>query len=80
MEVNDTYQEDIPNLVCTSRTADVNILSSLPSLADVIKLPDPTIIKNAVNMCCGKGQVVHKSFSIILVSLHFSQVPPRELN
>ncbi|XP_058033701.1 serine/threonine-protein phosphatase 4 regulatory subunit 1-like isoform X3 [Ahaetulla prasina] len=47
VEVNDTYQEDIPNLVCTSRTADVNILSSLPSLADVIELPDPTIIKNA---------------------------------
>ncbi|XP_013931511.1 PREDICTED: serine/threonine-protein phosphatase 4 regulatory subunit 1-like isoform X2 [Thamnophis sirtalis] len=47
VEANDTYQEDIPNLVCTSRTADVNILSSLPSLADVIELPDPTIIKNA---------------------------------
>ncbi|ETE66594.1 Serine/threonine-protein phosphatase 4 regulatory subunit 1, partial [Ophiophagus hannah] len=46
VEVNDTYQEDIPNLVCTSKTADVNILSSLPSLADVIELPDPTIIKN----------------------------------
>ncbi|XP_026520713.1 serine/threonine-protein phosphatase 4 regulatory subunit 1-like isoform X2 [Notechis scutatus] len=47
VEVNDAYQEDTPNLVCTSRTADVNILSSLPSLADVIELPDPTIIKNA---------------------------------
>ncbi|XP_026553230.1 serine/threonine-protein phosphatase 4 regulatory subunit 1-like isoform X1 [Pseudonaja textilis] len=47
VEVNDTYPEDTPNLVCTSRTADVNILSSLPSLADVIELPDPTIIKNA---------------------------------
>ncbi|XP_070600657.1 serine/threonine-protein phosphatase 4 regulatory subunit 1-like isoform X1 [Erythrolamprus reginae] len=47
VKVNDTYQEDIPNVVCTSRTADVNILSSLPSLADVIELPDPTIIKNA---------------------------------
>uniref|UniRef100_A0A8C6VE13 Phosphatase 2A Regulatory Subunit A helical domain-containing protein n=1 Tax=Naja naja TaxID=35670 RepID=A0A8C6VE13_NAJNA len=47
VEVNDSYQEDTPNLVCTSKTADVNILSSLPSLADVIELPDPTIIKNA---------------------------------
>ncbi|KAL7985607.1 hypothetical protein Chor_004177 [Crotalus horridus] len=46
VEMNDTYQEDIPNLVCTSRT-DENILSSLPSLADVIELPDPTIIQNA---------------------------------
>ncbi|XP_015687564.1 serine/threonine-protein phosphatase 4 regulatory subunit 1 [Protobothrops mucrosquamatus] len=46
VEINDTYQEDIPNLVCTSRT-DENILSSLPSLADVIELPDPTIIQNA---------------------------------
>uniref|UniRef100_A0A670Y2H8 Uncharacterized protein n=1 Tax=Pseudonaja textilis TaxID=8673 RepID=A0A670Y2H8_PSETE len=38
VEVNDTYPEDTPNLVCTSRTADVNILSSLPSL-DIIPQP-----------------------------------------
>lgn len=80
MEINDTYQKDIPNLACTSRT-DENILSSLPRLADVIELPDPAIIQNAVNMCWGKGQVmVNQSFSIILVSLNFSQVPLRELD